>query len=93
MSTNKPIIGHIMMTPPIPVEKVKAVLANLDKHQRRYLKNWICAYCEQNVSHVSCGVLLDDDPCTEEDRIARIKFCLGNYKPRPNRRKISNKIG
>ncbi len=67
----------------------KEQLASLDKHQRRYLKNFCCGACEFPFLEEGCGSRwqADGSGCSEEVRIRRRENCLKGYKPRLNRRK------
>ena len=62
----------------------KKQLANLDKHQKRYLSHRGCGLCEHPLDQTGCGAIYD--PCGEQVRVDRRIACLAEYKPRPERR-------
>jgi hypothetical protein len=64
-------------------------LSRLDKYQKRYLKNKVCAWCEAPLDQSGCNSLIFgslDSRCPEDARIKRRADCLSKYKPRVGRR-------
>ena len=64
-------------------------LSKLDKHQRRYLKRFVCWGCDLPLDRAGCGAYGGAPPCHWRSRIRRRFKCLKNYRPRMSRRKAA----
>ncbi len=61
----------------------------LDKYQRKFLSRRSCGFCGQLLSRGTCAAIYKENRCTKETMLTRMNNCLSTYKPRHNRRKVS----
>ncbi len=80
---------HILRAPSSIKWDVEAILASLDKYERRFVRRHICGGCEVSLDHAGCGTFfgLEFGVCSQNVRVRRLESLLATYKPRTNRRK------
>ena len=59
---------------------------SLNKNQKRYLKRFVCGWCERCLSSNECIDIMS--PCSDEKLIEKRNNCLKNYKPRKKKEDI-----
>lgn len=73
---------HILRPPPHEWKRVEARIAQCSKGEKRRLQRYVCGGCEQQLHRAGCGAYGGCEPCSEDQRLARIEGCLAGYRPR-----------
>lgn len=59
---------------------------SLSKNEKRFLKNYVCGWCEHGLDNNLCYD--SNSLCSDEKIIERRKKCLKNYKPRKQKDEV-----
>ena len=56
-------------------------MGEMTKNESRYLRRFVCGWCDQPLDRDTCGSIYGPK-CSEETRSKRRDDCLSEYKPR-----------
>jgi len=66
----------------------KEHLKSLSKNEKRFLSNFVCAWCGHRLDRVGCSAIYG--PCDNQTRINRRTKALNGYRPRKNNLSLKN---